>query len=545
LVLGACRSKEAPAPVASAVLAEAPVPASLVAELSIGNPKQTWERLLGLGGDLARALPTNLPVLLATSLSLPPAAAGSLDESVPMVGAILSRPGASEPDLVIGMHVLSGAELVASLTLGDGAKFRRVDEAPRLVRLVSAPGTPELRGALGVSGNYLILSSSAEALRDAARFVAEGVSKRARTEPGLTLRASEGVLKGALPRRLREAWQARRAALSASDRAERDAKGRAPDFADPQVLLAGADGTIESWLGVLESSRELSLELAPESDRLRAELLLTPAAEGAAALVSQEVVVGSAAPLLELPTAARLGLLLRGEQRPTPSGVGASVARLFGERLNEKDTARLVAAFDRFAQARRGASVIGFLPAPAPALLLRCELADGGGFDDALSDVLSLVELDPVRRWMGELVGSPTIALSKAANGERRAKLRFKPGAKAAPTPLPRSLSVSYRAHDGVGTVLVTVDDSLSLSSLEAGPRLRSVTWLGQGQAKLGENAALALFADTRLLVPGGPDEAPLLLAFGKKAEKIALSLDVSAAALPAVARLFALEKSP
>lgn len=527
------------------MVAEAPVPASLVAELSIGNPKQTWQRLLGLGGDLARALPSNLPVLLATSLSLPPAAAGSLDEGVPMVGAILSREGASEPDLVVGMHVLSGTELVASLTLGDGAKFRRIDEAPRLVRLVNAPGTPELRGALGVSGNYLILSSSAEALREAARFVAEGVAKRARTEPGLTLRASEAVLKGALPRRLREAWQARRAALSASDRAERDAKGRAPDFADPQVLLAGADGTIESWLGVLESSRELSLELSPEADRMRAELLLTPAAEGAAALVSREVVVGSAAPLLDLPTSARLGLLLRGEQQPTPSGVGASVAKLFGERLNEKDAARLVAAFDRFAQARRGASVLGFVPAPSPALVLRCELSDGSGFTDALSDVLSLVELAPVRSWLGELVGTPTIELGKAADGERRAKLRFKPSAKAASSPLPRSLNVSYRAKDGVGVVLVTVDDTLSLASLEAAPRLASVTWVGQGQVKLGENAALALFADARLVMPGGPDDAPLLLAFGKKADKIALSLDVSAAALPAVARLFALEKSP
>jgi hypothetical protein len=47
------------------------------------------------------------------------------------------------------------------------------------------------------------------------------------------------------------------------------------------------------------------------------------------------------------------------------------------------------------------------------------------------------------------------------------------------------------------------------------------------------------------LLAPGGPDEAPVLLSFGKKAERIALTLDVSASALPAVARLFALDRSP
>lgn len=541
----ACRSKSTPAPAASASLAEAPAPASLVAELSVGNPKETWQRLRALGGSMADALPSSLPVLAATSLSLPPSAAGSLDETVPVVGVLLSRKEAAEPDLVVGMHVLSGAELVASLTLGDGAKFRRVELGPRLVRLVSAPGAQEPQGALGVSGNYLLLASSVDALRDAGRFVAEGVPKRARTEPGVNLRAGESVLSGALAKRLRGLWQARRAALAATDRAEREAKGRAPDFADPAVLLAGADSTIESWLSVLDSSKELSLSLTPEADRLRAEVSLLPAADGAASLLSKELVVGSAAPLLQLPASVRAGLLLRGDASPPPAGqgLGSSVAKLFGERLSEAQAARVVKAFDAFAQSRRGVTVLGFLPTPAPALVVRCELADGAAFSDSFAELLSLLELGPVASWLGEAAGKPSVALSKDATGERRAKLRFR-RAVGAKVPLPPALNVSWQALDGVGIIVVSADDLLGPSQLVALPRLDSVAWLRKAQP-LADQTALQLFADARLFAPGGPDDAPISLAFGKKAERVSMAVDISAAALPAVARLFALEKSP
>lgn len=493
---------------------------------------------------MAEALPSSLAVLLATSLGLPPAAAGNVDEAVPIVGALLSRDGATEPDLVVGVHVLSGAELVASLTLGDGAKYRKVELAPRVVRLVMAPGGLEPRGALGVSGNYLLLASGVDALKDAGRFVAEGVSKRARTEPGLALRANEKALKASLLTRLRQAWQERRAGLAASDRAERDAKGRAPDFADPAVLLSGADNTVESWLGVAESAREVSLELTPEADQLRAELLLTPGPDGAASLLASEISLGSLAPLLELPASARLGLLLRGDAQPAKSGLGESVAKLFGERLNERDEARLVTALDAFSSSRRGATVLGFVPGPAPALLLRCDLREGASFPEAFADVLALVELPAVRSWLGELVGAPTLELAKAPGPERRAQLRFR-RAGAAASALPGTLYLSWRAQGGVGQALLSPDEKLSLSRLDAAPKLALQTWLAQGQARLGEQTALGVYADARLVMPGGPEEAPVLLSFGKKATRISLGLSVSAAALPALARLFAVEKPP
>lgn len=544
--LAACRSKEAPAPAASAAVAEVSAPVALIAELSVGNPKETWQRARLLGGSFARALPSSFQVLLATSLSLPPSAAGGLDESVPMVGAILSRKDASEPDIVVGMHVLSGAELIASLTLGDGAKFRSKELVPRVVRLLPAPGAAEFNGALGVSGNYLLLATGVDALRDAGRYVAEGVVKRARSEPGLTLHATANVLTGALSRRLRETWSARRAALSTRDRAERDAKGRAPDFADPQVLLAGADNTIESWLGVLESSRELSLSLTPEADRLRAELSLTPGADGAAALLSRELVVGSVGPLLQLPAGTRAALLLRGEAQPSEkTAVGESIAQLFGERLSAEQSKRLVKALDEFSKSRRGASVIGFVPQPVPALLVTCELSEGSNFPDALSNVLTLLELPPVSGLLTGTLGKPSLELLPSAKGVRRARLRLHGAAHAPRLLLPKALGVSWEARDGVGYIVVSPDEALGLAPFGEPSRLAASVWLAKTQAGQSEHTALGVFADARLLAPGGPDDAPILLSFGKSADQVVVALDVAATALPALAQVFALDRSP
>jgi len=547
LALAACRSKEAPQPTASVSVAEVPAPAALIAELSIGNPKETWQRGRLLGGTYAQALPSNLPVLLATSLSLPPSAAGSLDETVPMVGVLLSRKDAPEPEVVLGMHVVSGAELVASLTLGDGAKFRKLEVGPRVVRLLPAPGAPEFNGALGVSGNYLLLATGVSALTEAGRFVAEAVPKRARKEAGITLRATESVLTGALARRLREGWQARRAALSERDRAERDAKGRAPDFADPQVLLSGADNTIESWLAVLESSREATLSLTPEADRLRAELSLSPTADGAAALLSKELVVGSAAPLLQMPAATGAALLMRGDAQSAGAGpgLGESLAQLFGGRLDAKQTAQLVKTFEAFSKARRGATVIGFVPAPAPAVLITCELADGSAFSQALADVMSLLELPPVSGLLAGSVGKPTLQFSKSDSGARHVRVRLRQSGRGPGLPLPKALSVSWEARDGVGYIVITPDPLVGLSPFAAPARLASSPWLTQSQPGLSAQTALALVADTRLLAPGGPDDAKLMLSFGKKDAQIVVGLDVAAAALPALARLFALDRSP
>jgi hypothetical protein len=485
-------------------------------------------------------------VLLATSLSFPPAVAGSLDEALPMVGAALSREGAAEPDLVLGLHVTSGAELVASLTLGDGAKFRRVELGPRLVRLVTAPGGQEFNGALGVSGNYLLVATRVEALKDAGRFVAEAVAKRASSEPGLSLRTNESVLKGSLSRLLRESWQARRAALVAGAEAQREAKGRTADFADPEVVLGGVDNTVEAFLDVLESSRQLDLSLVPEADRLRAELALVPGAEGAASLLASEIVTGPIAPLWQLPRSTRAALLLRGDAEPKAGapGLAESITRLFGARLTTEQSATLSQALEALAQSHRGATVIGLLGAPDPALLVRCEVTDPIAFSNALAGALRLLELGPVSSWLQSTVGKPALELEKSKLADRgRAHLRFKRQREGATVVVPPALSVTWEAKDGVGYVVVSPRAGAHLAPFNEPVRLDASAWLQKSQPNLAAQTALGVYLDARLLAPGGPDDAPVLIALGKREGRIVLGVDLAPPALHAVSRLFALER--
>lgn len=482
-------------------------------------------------------------MLLATALELSPAAAGSLDETVPMVGALLTRSDTPEPDLILGLHVVSGAELSASLTLGSDAKFRRVELGPRVIRLVPAPGARELAYALGVSGNYLLLATRVEALRDAARYVAERVSSRARTAPGISLAASGQILREKLGPRLRELWQARRATLAERDQAVRKQKGRAPDFADPEVILSGVDQTLELWFGVLESAKELTLSATPLGDRLRLELALVPGADGAAAALARDAVVGPLTPLLNLPAATRAALLLRSDPASSASAESAALSALFGARLDAIQQRRMSAAVEAFAHCRRGATTLALTSGAIPALLVSTELSDPGAFPDAVKGVLSLLDLPPVAAWLESTLGKPRLVLSKPQTGGGSAKLYFeRPGASADGW-LPKALSVSWDTVGTLGRIRVTPEGTRDGHDEPSGPTLASLDFLARDLG-LTEQSALAVFLDLSWL-SAAPAPAPLLLSFGKSDQRIATVLDVSPGALPTVMRLFALKGSP
>jgi hypothetical protein len=153
--------------------------------------------------------------------------------------------------------------------------------------------------------------------------------------------------------------------------------------------------------------------------------------------------------------------------------------------------------------------------------------------------------LPPVSGLLAGSLGKPSLELAKDASGVRHARLRLRPSGHAPSLPLPKSLSVSWEAKDGIGYIVVSPDEGLGLTPFAATSRLGSSEWLVQSQPGLAELRALAIFADARLLAPGGPDEAKLLLSFGKRDDRIVVALDVAAAALPALARLFALDRSP
>jgi hypothetical protein len=196
----------------------------------------------------------------------------------------------------------------------------------------------------------------------------------------------------------------------------------------------------------------------------------------------------------------------------------------------------LLKAFEALGKSRRGATVVGLLGAPTPALVVTCELADTEAFPGAVVDVLRLVELQPVSSWLASTVGRPTLELTRVGNKAQRARLRFQRAAQRGPTALPSELYLSWEARDGVGYLVVSPDPKLGPQAFATGARLASSSWMTQSKERLGEQA-LGFFADTRLMRPGAPP-SPLLVSFGKQAERITVSLDASPSALHAVTGL-------
>jgi hypothetical protein len=189
--------------------------------------------------------------------------------------------------------------------------------------------------------------------------------------------------------------------------------------------------------------------------------------------------------------------------------------------------------------------VLGFVPAPAPALLITCELRDPTAFSDAFAQALSLVELPPVSGLVAGTLGRPSLELSKAGPGARRARLRLRSTGHGPSLPLPKSLSLSWEAKAGIGYIVISPDEALGLAPFSTNARLDSFEWLKRSQPGLADRTALGIFADTRLFAPGGPDDAKVLLSFAKGQDQLVVALDIASAALPAVARLFALDRSP
>jgi hypothetical protein len=111
--------------------------------------------------------------------------------------------------------------------------------------------------------------------------------------------------------------------------------------------------------------------------------------------------------------------------------------------------------------------------------------------------------------------------------------------------PFPKSLSLTWEAKEGVGYLVVSPDETLGLAPFASSSRLASSPWLTQRQPGLAEGSALSVLFDVNLIAPGGPDGAKVLVSFGEKEGRIVVAMDAAAPALPALAQLFALHRSP
>jgi hypothetical protein len=533
LTSGCHRRESKPSP---PVLTLAPErPASVVAELTVPRPLETWQVATGFAGPIAALLPKSPELALGAWLGLPPLSATRLDLRTPLVAALVDSP---EPASVIGVHVASGSEFVADLT--TGAEASRKLESNQGLRLLTSlePDRP----LLGVVDDVVLVGPRA-ALLAAGPYVARALLRNANASGPLTVLVPGRALREQLVPLARATWNERRAWLARARASEQQARGRAPDFGDPDAILGGIDRGMNDVLAALAAADRVTGELSLSSDRLETRWCVWPAKNAAGQVNQAEMALAPGDALGVLPANTALALLLA---RPAHGkvDVSAAVRSIYGSRLNAADEHAVGEALSALDSGLGGAQVLALLDDKS--VVWRGEVADSAPLRRGLGDALSLLNRKSVVAPVTAFFGSPSVRQSAAkpgvSAGVDRASISLMPApGKAGAALAVRRVEVRSVVDSKRFVVAFASGAEPPLDTLlraEGGTEALASAPATQALLKPLEPSALALFVDlARLgLVQGAP--APLLVNWGSYEGKPALTARLSAASVRALVLL-------
>jgi hypothetical protein len=533
-------------------------PDGVVAEVLMGQPDQTWKRLRAITGGPVNLMPVSYPVLVATLLGLPPTVSGAFDTDVPTVGAIVA-PGPDEVTAVLAMHVKSGRELVAALTTGAQAKYAAKLDAASGVTVLEPKTASNALAALGVVGNHLIAAPKAELLTRFGPFVARTLPKRTMPSEGIVATFSKKGLATSVAGRLRARWKAYAGELQTADRKNRDLHGgRAPDFGDPMVALAGVGSAVERLALVLESSKQAKLTLVPRDDRLEAKLDVEPEPGGAAAKAIADMTVGDLAPLLVLPRAMDVVIVNRttaASREESARSLVEGANKLFGDRLSAADGKRIEKVLTDLAQARGDDASYGLHSKDGKtSLVFRGTVSDEQKFATGVKGAIELLRLraisEPVKQFVGEVTTKSGTREIPGVGKVSQTKLSLKPSPMRTPagggavTMGPRDFELVWLVKDGVGYAALSSDPSVAIVDLVSAT---GETALGADRGvrtsveRGGGSTTFAVYAQPLRLGLGHSmkGSAPVFIGLGKTGTNGWLRLDADGAALKAIVSRF------
>jgi hypothetical protein len=549
--------KPAPTAVAAQDLAPVPEPDGLLAEVFAAKPDQTWKRIRALTGGPVNLLPASFPILVTTLLGLPPTSAGAVDTDVPAVAALV----AASPDrvaMVVGLHVQSGRELIAALTTGDAAKFTAKAD-PSGVTLLEPRAGPSGDFALGIVGNHLLAAPERGLLSRFGPFVARTLPTREMPSDGIVAVVPKQALAGPVPSRLRARWKAYAAELVAADRKNREKHGgRAPDFGDPMVALAGVASGVESLAAAFESSKRARLVLTPLDERLDAKVTLEAEPGGKAAQALQDMPAGDLAPLLASPIgmdAAIFNRTTEPSRQESATSFVEGVAKLFGDRLSEQEKKKLDKVMRDLALGRGDDATYGLLSKDGhTSLIFRGTVKDPKKFADGVNGAVDLLKLkaisEPLKQFVGKLSVKQSTAEIAGIDGRvQRAALTLEPSAMGAAARRevaigPRSFELLWLVKDGMGFVTLSAESSSSLVDLVTASGAGTLAGDPATKAaaeRTGAGTSFSVLVQPLRLGLGGPgkNSAPLLMALGKDGAVGWLRVEADKAAVKAIVQRF------
>jgi hypothetical protein len=195
---------------------------------------------------------------------------------------------------------------------------------------------------LAVLGDWLLVSSGEEALREAGPYVARALPLKAVPAEPLALDVAPAALSGSLDGLLRSRWSSAHEALAKLAEQAQASAGRPADFADPRAVLAKVDASVRELLDFLHASQGARLTASLSAARLELVADVLPSAGGADTMLSK-LQSSPLAPLLTLPRNTVLGALFQLAPADLPLGKSGDVASALGRVLAGSEPTTLAA----------------------------------------------------------------------------------------------------------------------------------------------------------------------------------------------------------
>jgi hypothetical protein len=346
------------------------------------------------------------PELAVTTLpGLSPLVAGLIEASAPARFDFLATDDLGI-GFVAGMRSTSASELIVAVSTGAEAKFTtEVDSERGVTLLCPRQSSADVRAA--VAGDYLVLGSGAEVLRGAAADVATAPILDVSAGAVAEIVASHAELDGPLKDLVTKIGEAARRRLEASDAENRLRHGgRAPDFADPEPVIAALGMLTEGIARVVSSTSRVraTVKLEP-TPSLRVEL--TPEEHGAARDLMKELPRGDLSVLAGLPSWVDLSFMMHRRESSTHL-VTERVAALFGDRIGSADRRRIATWTDEIDRGLGREAVVGLYgEGVAAGAFVLAAGGDGRAFRRATSGLAEVAKISalrsPIEAFFGRL----------------------------------------------------------------------------------------------------------------------------------------------
>ena len=512
---GACKTSDPVVEDAAVAVAEPPVPApdGLLAEIVMTTPNTTWSRIQRGVGGAAGFFPSTLGGIVCAVAGLDSALGPEIDGGAPVFAALAGSADVASVGFAIAMKLVDPRKARAVLLDAETARFSSRDVAGMTALLPKGDAPGGLAVALA-RGGYLVIARSEADLVRLAPYVTRTLPARVLSPNALVVDVPGAALKGPLLSRLAAEWGGFQADLSSQDEKLRAAHGgRAPDFGDPQAILATLDAVVKSRLAMVGDLDSARVSIDADADAVHAVLALVPSPGGGPATLAIDAMhPGDATPLLSAPSSP-LTILIRDDAagRAKDAALAESaIAGALGARLPAEAKKKLRGVMDDWASARKDWMMLGLVRTEA--VWLRAPSDDPERSARALRGAMELAKAPPFRQTLHVRdVALSSSAVSGIGPGTLAA---ISYGDGAGP---PKKLELTWAA--GIGQISAFLSQKSAMGPDVTAGTLGDDRVLAAKVGALEANATFVLVAQPSRMDPakGQVPGAAFVLAWGKK----------------------------